>query len=166
MAADTSGAPNFERFTLSGVLGTELDALSDAQGDVIGATEGLRLPQQKLVRAEEVLDVRTRELIQGLAELNLVGNAIHFDAGTSRGSLDRASLTKQFFVNGDTKRDLTDTAGVILSAEVGTVLGVPIAKDDQVVFHVYVPPEFPQNQIVVADETIYSILRPAPAAGE
>lgn len=153
---------NLDYGMLTGVLGREMDALADAQGDVIGATEGLRLPRQKLELAEQALVLRRQELAEGLAGLDLVGHTIHFEEGVSRGNLDRASLTKNFFINGDTRRDLRGASGIILGAELGTVEGVPVTEKDEIVFHVFVPPEFPHNQVVVANEAVYNIVGVAP----
>lgn len=164
--ASPSEIGNIDYGVLTDLLGSRMGALEDARGDVTGAADALYIPQRRLVKAEEALAQRRLELAEGLIELDLPGRAIRFDEGRSRGSLDRSLLTKQFFVNRETSCDLAGASGIVLGAEVNTVLGVPVAEDDQIVLQVYLPSEFPQNHVVVANEARYNIAAAAqPAEG-
>lgn len=136
---------------LLGKVSSQALAVEMAEGDVGGANENMReevaLAQKRIDAAEERLEDRQREVLEGLRDMDLLGRRMEIRSGTAI-----AVITEDGddFKSEPSAQDLSGAKGVLAGFEVGSLLDVPLESASTIVLMVATDEDSPVPQGVYA----------------
>ena len=156
----------FDGPSLTAVLGSELSAVQDAQGDLKGAkvrmAEQVEESQRDVRAVEDRLTGRQQAVIARTEKLRLVGRAINFEEGTSAGEIRAAGRGKsKRTYELPRRKNLAGVKGVVVGSDVGPGPDKE-STSDSLLLHVAVsgrliPPRAFRRYIVRVDEAVFSM---------